>query len=806
MNDRLTRLASLTALALGCVPAQPGEETALDFSDIPVQAAGQQRADGEVPVQPIGCGHLLEAGVNGLLPYRLFEFEGAQGQVVDFALQQTGGEANLQLALFALHPELEGEPLATGDACHEETGDPCLRQVVLPLDATYRLLVVSESREANGGFVLEMQCEQAPGGADEPEHQPARVGAGCRPDVFFVELAPGERAAPRGFVRGFADALDDLGFAGLAIEPVLPKRRGFDGDRRFFRVIFPGAVPEDGLCDVVEALRGQASAIVPGREWRVGRECAVRPLGVEAFAEGDMLDWHLERVGVEPQAPGLPVDVAIIDTGVDEVMSRELGVAETDVVGGGEERHGHGAAMALYTRQVAPDARIHAVRIMDADGVGDIADMARGIDKVLFETHPRRRGAAPLVINISAGWPPELSRRRALTGAGGCATLEDEVGESVRYTLDVARRLERGWRPITVVAAAGNRPGRASVTGPLFAAEFETTDEGYSRCDGERAGWFFPAEYQHECRPLALGVGAVDARDRPSVISMDGAEPDLVAPGELVYAARDGASVRPADVCAEAAVVSRPGRYVLTGTSVPTALTSGAVARMQSQALLRSAWVIRLLRETAVPLGRGDVRRLDVARALESLSCRALLRCTRRDRDCSAAAARCALDAGADAGREPGWPADYDDAIDLCATSAEAGAWADQADCGAAGCEHEALPDRHSSGYVGPSPDWPGCPDCALISSGGGVFKLVAQPYPGLGSSTTLKDPVLEVSDGTTVVYKSISGTWSPGVTRVVTLSLPGSLLVSKLSAKLVTTVIQPSKPPVRDVAGLRVF
>ncbi len=805
MSDRLAQLAAFTALALGCASPTPEDASAFDFSDIPVSASGHQRADGEVPVQPIGCGHILEGQVTGRLAYRLFEFEGAQDQLVEFAVQQTGGDATLQVALFALHPEFEGQPLAVNVACDEAADGVCLQQAVLPVDATYRLLVTSESREADAGFVLQMQCEAPPPGFEEPGQQQPIVGAGCRPDVFFVELAPGERAAPGRFVRGFADALDDLGFAGLAVEPVLPRRRGFDGHRRFFRVTFPGAVSDDDLCDVVETLRGQAEAIVPNREWRVGRECAVRPLGVDAYADDEMLEWHLERVGVERQAPGLAVDVAIIDTGLDDVMARELGIAETDVLEDGGERHGHGAAMALYTRQVAPDARLHAVRIMDADGVGDTADMARGIDKVLFETHPRRRGAAPLVINISAGWPPELSHRRTLTGAGGCATLEDEVGGAVRYTLDVARRLERGWRPITVVAAAGNRPGRAAITGPLYAAGFATTGEGYSRCDGERAGWFFPAEYQHECRPLALGVGAVDAGDRPSVISMDGAEPSLVAPGELVYAARDGAAIRPADVCSEAAVISRPARYVLTGTSVPTALTSGAVARLQSLLPVRSGWTIRLLRESAVPIGRGDVRRLDVKRALESLSCRALLRCTRRDRDCSAAASRCALSAGAGADVDAEWPADYD-AADVCGASSEAGAWSERDDCGPAGCKYEALPDRHSSGYVGPSPDWPGCPDCALTNSGGGVFKLVAQPYPGLGSGTILKNPVLVVSDGSKVVYRSISGTWSPGVTRVVTFSLPGYLVVSRLSAKLVTTVIQPSKPPVRDVAGLRVF
>lgn len=798
----IDRFPLLAAVALGCADVPPEAPVEVDLTGIPVSASADEKADGEIPLSGIGCGGAVESRLGRRAPYQLFEFEGAQGQVVDFMARRGGGRSNLVMGLFALHPELEGQAIATNGGCEGEAGDACLQQVVLPLDAVYRLVVTTEGRRRRAQFSLEMQCEQLEGAG-----QPI-VGDGCRPDLFFVEAAQG-RAPAADFGAGYADALDALGLMGISVEPVLPERAGFDGHRRFFRVAFPAPVPEAGLCGVVSTLRAQAMALAPNVSWRVGRECAVRPLGVETFADDEMLEWHLDRVGVEPQRRGRPVDVAIIDTGLDDVMSRELGVSETDVMGGGAERHGHGAAMALYVRQIAPAARLHAVRVMDEGGVGDIADLARGIDSVLFDTHPARRRAAPLVVNISAGWPPELGKRRTLTGAGGCATLEDEVGAPVRYTLEVARALERPGRPISVVAAAGNRPGRSSVNDPLYAERFATTGEGYRRCDGAEAAWFFPAEYQHACRPLALGVGAIDARDRPSVISIDGAEPALVGPGELVYAARAGAPIRPADVCSEAPIVSRPARYVLTGTSVPTALTSAAVARIQSLAPLPSGWTSRLLRETGVRLGRsgpgGDVRRLDVGRALEAMGCRGLLRCTARDRDCRRAARRCALDPGAGAGLESAWPVDYE-AADRCSAASEVGAWSDRDDCGPTGCAYEALPDRHSSGYVGPSPDWPGCPDCALAASGGGVYKLVAQPYPGLGGSTTLTDVTLVVSDGSSVVYKPLSGTWKPGVTRVVTLSLPGHLIASKLSAKFVATVLQPGKSAVRDVSGLRVF
>lgn len=798
----MSRTPFFALLALGCAQLDsPAGE--VDFGDIPVGISADAKADGERVVRPIACGDTVSKRLGRRNPYRIFEFEGAEGQLVDFVLETT---ADLALGLFVLPAPVDPtdlEALERGGELEIVEPQQLPLGAPLPVDGVYRLVVTSASRKVAAKFALHMQCEgpRGPGEGWDEAQQPT-VGDGCRPDLFFVEVEAGDPPVAEGFGEVFSDALDDLGFPGAQVRPVLPERAGLDGHRRFFQVGFGAAVPADALCDVVQTLRAQANAVAPGRRFRVGRECAVRPLAVETFADGEMLDWQLERMSV-PAGGGGAVDVALVDTGLDDVMRRELRIDETDVVGGAG-RHGHGAAMALYVRQVAPDARMHAVRIMDEGGAGDIADLARGIDAALFDVFPPRVGAAPLVINISAGWPPELGHRRTLTGPG-CATFEDEVGAPVRYTLETARAIEAPGRPVTVVAAAGNRPGRAEVNDPLYAEAFATTSAGYRRCNGERARWFFPAEYQHACAPLALGVGAIDARDRPSVVSIDGAEPDLIAPGELVYAARDGAPIRPANICTEPAVVSRPARYVLTGTSVPTAFTTGALARMLATAPIPSALAIRLVRETATPLGRGDVRRLDVSRALDAMGCRPLLRCAANGRSCRGALSRCALSAPKVAATEPAWPVAYD-AEDRCRlTDATADTWEDQLDCPRIGCDWELLGDRHSSGYVGPSPDWPGCPDCALFESGA-LHKLVATPYPGLGASTLLKNTVLVVGDGSSVVYRSLSGTWTPGVTRVLTLSLPSHLDRSKLAAKFVTTVLQPGKSPVRDVSGLRVY
>ncbi len=787
---------------LGCAAPAP-EAPPADFSGIPITVQ-PGKADGDLPVAPISCGDKLEDFVDQRVPYRLYDFEGAAGQQIGFEVARSG-EAELIMQIVSMHPELRGQTVAEGD----------LQSVELPVDGPYRLVIASADRITPAEFFLAFVCGE---GAPEPAPQ-WHIGAGCRPDLLFLEVDREGAAAPEGFHDELGDALDALGLAGdwlcddaacaaglpprpFTVEPVLQARPGLDGHRRFYQVRFAGPIRDGALCEAVETLRAQAGALFAAGRWKAGRECGVRPLGVETYAEGEMLDWHLERIGA-PAAPAASTDVAIIDTGVEAVVAAELGVTEVDLIGDAE-RHGHGAAMALYVRQVAPEASLHSVRIMDADGKGDISDMARGLDSVLFESHPPAPGARPLTINISAGWPPELSRRRALTGEAACSTREDEVGGAVRYMLEVARTHDVAARPVVVVAAAGNRPGRAEVNRRQYPEHFMVKRGGWRRCKGARAKWFFPAEYQHACEPLAIGVGAVDAQDEPSVVTIEGAEAPLVAPGELVYAARAGAPIHAADLCTEGPRVGAAARYVLTGTSVSSALTAGVVARLQASHPRGALHTQRLLKATGARLGRRGVRRVDLARALEGNLCPELERCLPRRKNCTAAARRCGL-VGSDWPEAAiAWPAGYAPGAS-CGEEAAAGEWTDLQTCGRRGCDFEQGPDRHSSGYVGPSPDWPGCPDCALFSTGA-AYKLVAQPYPTLGAYTRLSGATLVVSDGRTRVYRSLGGTWSPGVTRVLTLSLPSTLNRAKLKASLWMTVDQLFSAPTRDVSALRVY
>lgn len=197
---------------------------------------------------------------------------------------------------------------------------------------------------------------------------------------------------------------------------------------------------------------------------------------------------------LSPRA-GAGVMVAVLDTGVDlrhpafatalapehmwfDVVDRDGDPDEVWVDGAPNAGYGHGTAVAGIVTQVAPHATIVPVRVLDAEGVGDLADVIAAID-----------------------WIVALDVDIAVVALG---TVRDSA--SLRAMVEYAS--ERG---VFVVASAGNG-GDRRVT--------------------------YPGAVDDD---LVVSVGSVDEHDVKSSFSTYGSHLTLVAPGERVAtAAPDG--------------------------------------------------------------------------------------------------------------------------------------------------------------------------------------------------------------------------------------------------------------------------
>ncbi|MFT2720366.1 S8 family serine peptidase [Deinococcus sp. A31D244] len=194
---------------------------------------------------------------------------------------------------------------------------------------------------------------------------------------------------------------------------------------------------------------------------------------------------------------GAGVTVAVIDTGLDLQHSAFQGSLSDpstwwDFYAGdavpqeegtlGTGAYGHGTNVAGIILQVAPRARIMPLRVLGADGSGDVANVARAI------TWAAAKGAQ--VINLSLG------------SAESSKVVQDAINKVTAQN-------------VIVVASAGNE-NRNRITYPAATAS--------SGKAGERA----------------LSVGSVDLLDRKSSFSNYTKGLELVAPGEQVYAPAPG--------------------------------------------------------------------------------------------------------------------------------------------------------------------------------------------------------------------------------------------------------------------------
>jgi thermitase len=189
---------------------------------------------------------------------------------------------------------------------------------------------------------------------------------------------------------------------------------------------------------------------------------------------------------------GAGIKIAVIDTGIDLQHPAFQGrmVAASDmfdwidgdqtpqeVSGGTNEAYGHGTSVAGIALQVAENAKIMPLRVLDSSGYGDVSSVAAAIDWAVAH------GAQ--VINLSLG-------------ADYLKSLDQTISSATN-------------KGVFVIAASGNS-GDTNVNFPASAAE------GTSNTTAMR-----------------IGVGSVGVTDVKSVFSTYGSNLEMVAIGEWVY-------------------------------------------------------------------------------------------------------------------------------------------------------------------------------------------------------------------------------------------------------------------------------
>lgn len=601
-----------------------------------------------------------------------------------------------------------------------------------------------------------------------------------------------------------------------------------DGHLRFVRVRFedpssgqPLRLRDEAQCAAVAQLRAATELIaaVPGDAIYVGRECDAKSMSYESDPTDEMALWHLDRLGVErsaaqiapPLGAPLGVDLALVDSGVDPAVASAVGMASDANFVSGTGLHEHGSGMAVFARQLAPQAALHSLRALDAKGSGTGEELARALDAALYAGDPTR----PLVIDLSLGWPAPLSRVAPLQGPG-CTSWEDPFGEPVRYLLDVARRTdEAGVRRTFVSAAAGNR---ALDTPPgLFPSE--PTGAARPSCGppvSASPDLYYPGQYANEltcrdgapgARRLSTAVAAVDALYRPAVGAIPGAETALVAPGQHVIATLPVPSSPLA--CVSGSSFPPPVRMPssFSGSSVAAVSVAAAAARAQAARITRSLEPLsatsleRLLYLTGEDVCRftpdgARVRRLHVGRldhALGEDRCAPLVACAQAQAGldaglvatCGEALVGCGLEPGDHLGNPlPGCIPEEGHALTIpergsslsCTTQRSAQVAPMLASACGSSCPDDGRRDPHLIGSFGPQPNVPTCPWCSAELSKFPIVRVVLKLdlNPDFAPSTTLSNPWLrlegsKLSDGTPQkIYIDLSlwtsgGDWQPG-------------------------------------------
>ncbi len=651
-------------------------------------------------------------------------------------------------------------------------------------------------------------------------------------------------------------------------ESVLPPHTMFepraDGHLRFLRIWFVGEETEAeytlsdfGACSAVEWTRELVANVtnVSSDLFYVGRECDFSTMSLQASPSQDMLAWHTRRLGL-PDAvlSALPptetplVDLGIIDTGIDPAVSTAIGVADTANFGGGPVKNDHGTVVGIVARQVSKEARIIDVKATDSAGVATSEAVTRSLDHLLFGP---TASALASVINFSMGSPPELSRRTVIT-AGTCSSWEDPFGESVRYMLDNAARLDAtGVRPVFVSVAAGNRPLE------IAPGTFPPTYSATHSCSTQSLGpdeWFLPGHWHRldSCRQAPLGgtnrlafaTSAIDARHNPASASIAAAEAPLVAPGQHIIVAHPAAAPAPSQ-CTTTPPSSVTLPSTMSGSSMSSIIGASAGAHIQhtliatNRAPFDAFGVGRFLHLTGIDVCRtsatgAPVRRIHVGRLDTALAqCPDLVNCARTQYGdepipadllwvCAAPLAACGLETLDATGHvipqcatAGGAPVSVPIASDTSCVQNSGTVTAIPASACGTNCPDAPTTDRYSLGSLGPQPFGGGCPHCEVIDLlfTPRTLRIYADLNPDFAQTTTMTSPTLALKGPTNqgvqtffVDLDEVSpAPWHPGEYRKITVTIQNDIDFSdwsQVDAYLLVDINEGAKT-VTDVSPL---
>jgi len=278
----------------------------------------------------------------------------------------------------------------------------------------------------------------------------------------------------------------------------------------------------------------------------------IEPPPAETLGEG------LLRIGADmawTTARGAGIGVAIIDTGLDSDhpdLAANIGDGVNClagcVLGGWEDDHGHGTHVGgivaavegngLDIAGVAPDARLHAVKVLDASGSGSLSGVIAGVEWAAARG-PLSLNGDIHVANLSLG------------ATGACADAP-----AMQAAIDAARAAG-----VTVVVAAGNN-SNAEISNMIPAG-----------CAGVVAVASTTAEDgKSKCRQIPTGIPA----DVASYFTTDGEGVTVSAPGE----AREDNNCATIQSVGILSLAKGGGTVRMSGTSMAAPHVAGVVALM----------------------------------------------------------------------------------------------------------------------------------------------------------------------------------------------------------------------------------
>jgi subtilisin family serine protease len=278
-------------------------------------------------------------------------------------------------------------------------------------------------------------------------------------------------------------------------------------------------------------------------------------------AEPRQTSWSLKRMGVAslPHRYVSPnVDVYVLDTGIQ--MLPQLNVVSTvsfmEVEASGEDMHGHGTHVAgiIGARDtaeaavgVAPGVRLFGVKVLGADGGGDMSAILAGLNYVV--ACKRADAQRDVVVNMSLGYE-----------SGPGATAVDRATQTV---------IREGC---VVCVAAGNEHADATNVSPGHVDE-------------------------------AVTVGAYDRNDRFAAFSNWGPRVDILAGGvDILSLSTDGSYTLMSGTSMAAPAVTGLVALILSAET----RTSSATCR--NRACLVDEWIAANdARVTNVPIDTTDV-------------------------------------------------------------------------------------------------------------------------------------------------------------------------------------------------------